>query len=182
MRARACSIPSTASPSSCSAFSWRSLSWAPYRSPNADGIPAVLIDPEYFWTGFSARIRVIAYNTNLVKAADAPRSVLELADPRWKGRIAIADPRFGSTSFHVAALYALVGDTQMDDFFRRLKANSVRVVMRSEWSSEMYPAFSDTHLLIYQIEANAFLQHMVRRIVGMLVTVGRGATVLSRTG
>jgi iron(III) transport system substrate-binding protein len=42
--------------------------------------------------------------------------------------VAIADPRFGSTSFHVAALYAMAGDDKMDDFFRRLKANGVRVV------------------------------------------------------
>lgn len=101
---------------------------APYRSANADGIPAVLIDPDHFWTGFSARIRVIAYNTSLVKADQAPRSVLDLADPRWKGQVAMADPRFGSTSFHVAALYALAGDEKMDDFFRRLKENRVRIV------------------------------------------------------
>jgi iron(III) transport system substrate-binding protein len=101
---------------------------APYRSPNADGIPAVLIDPEHFWTGFSARIRVIAYNTTLVKADEAPRSVFDLAEPRWKGQVAVADPRFGSTSFHVAALYALSGDEKMDAFFRRLKANGVRIV------------------------------------------------------
>jgi iron(III) transport system substrate-binding protein len=101
---------------------------APYRSSNADGIPPVLVDPEHFWTGFSARIRVIAYNTRLVTADQAPRSVFDLADPRWKGQIAMADPRFGSTSFHVAALYALAGDEKMDDFFRRLKANGVRIV------------------------------------------------------
>lgn len=101
---------------------------ASYRSSNAEGIPGALVDPEGYWTGFSARIRVIAYNTKLVKAEEAPRSVFDLADPRWKGRAAIADPRFGSTSFHVAALYALVGDAKMDDFFRQLKANKVRVV------------------------------------------------------
>lgn len=101
---------------------------APYLSANAEGIPPVLVDPEHFWTGFSARIRVIAYNTKLVKADEAPRSVLDLADPRWKGQVAMADPRFGSTSFHVAALYALAGDEKMDDFFRRLKANGVRIV------------------------------------------------------
>ena len=33
-----------------------------------------------------------------------------LADPKWRGQVAIADPRFGSTSFHVAALYAVMGD------------------------------------------------------------------------
>jgi iron(III) transport system substrate-binding protein len=101
---------------------------APYRSPSAEGIPSVLIDPEGYWTGFSARIRVIAYNTKLVKAEEAPQSVFDLADPKWRGQVAMADPRFGSTSFHVAALYAMAGDQKMDDFFRRLKANGVRVV------------------------------------------------------
>jgi iron(III) transport system substrate-binding protein len=101
---------------------------APYKSPSAEGIPAALVDPEGYWTGFSARMRVIAYNTKLVKPQEAPRSVFDLADPKWRGHIAMADPRFGSTSFHVAALYALAGDQRMDDFFRRLKENGVRVV------------------------------------------------------
>jgi iron(III) transport system substrate-binding protein len=101
---------------------------APYRSPSAEGIPAALVDPDGYWTGFSARIRVIAYNTTLVKPEEAPQSVFELADSKWRGQVAVADPRFGSTSFHVAALYAVAGDEKMDDFFRRLKANGVRVV------------------------------------------------------
>jgi tRNA pseudouridine38-40 synthase len=49
--------------------------------------------------------------------------------------------------------------------------NTVREVLRSEWETD------DTHtsvLHVYHIEANAFLQHMVRRIVGVLVEVGRG--------
>jgi iron(III) transport system substrate-binding protein len=101
---------------------------APYRSPSAEGIPPALVDPEGYWTGFSARIRVIAYNTKLVKPEEAPRSIFDLADPKWQGQVAMADPRFGSTSFHVAALYAMAGDEKMDDFFRRLRANGVRVV------------------------------------------------------
>ena len=101
---------------------------ASYRSPSAEGIPAALVDTDGYWTGFSARIRVIAYNTTLVKPADAPQSVFDLADPRWRGQVAIADPRFGSTSFHVAALYAAAGDERMDAFFRQLKANDVTIV------------------------------------------------------
>ena len=101
---------------------------APYKSPSAEGIPPALVDRDGYWTGFSARIRVIAYNTKLVKADEAPKSVFDLADPKWRGQAAIADPRFGSTSFHVAALYAIAGDQKMDDFFRRLKENGVRVV------------------------------------------------------
>jgi iron(III) transport system substrate-binding protein len=101
---------------------------APYRSPSAKGIPEALMDPDGFWTGFSARIRVIAYNTKTVPPNEAPQSIFDLADPKWKGQVAMADPRFGSTSFHVAALYALAGDEKMDDLFRRLKENGVRVV------------------------------------------------------
>ena len=101
---------------------------ASYRSPNAQGIPPSLVDADGYWTGFSARIRVIAYNTTLVTADEAPTSVFDLADPRWRGQVAIADPRFGSTSFHVAALYAAAGDERMDGFFRQLKANGVKVV------------------------------------------------------
>jgi iron(III) transport system substrate-binding protein len=101
---------------------------APYESPAATEIATTFKDRDGYWTGFSARLRVIVYNTDKVAHADAPRSVFDLADPRWKGQVAIADPRFGSTSFHVAALYAEVGDDRADEFFRRLRANDVNVV------------------------------------------------------
>ena len=66
-------------------------------------------------------------NTNLVKPQDAQKSIYDLTDPRWKGQIAIADPRFGSTSFHVAALYAGLGDEEADEFFCKLKAHGVKI-------------------------------------------------------
>jgi iron(III) transport system substrate-binding protein len=100
---------------------------APYKSPVADGIPAKFRDADAYWTGFSARIRVIVYNTKLVKEQETPKSVYDLTDPKWRGQIAIADPRFGSTSFHVAALYADLGDEKADEFFRKLKANGVKI-------------------------------------------------------
>lgn len=101
---------------------------APYKSPNAEGIPATFKDAEGYWTGFSARSRVIVYNTNLVRPDEAPKSIFDLADAKWKDQVAIADPRFGSTSFHVAALYAEVGDERAGEFFRKLKTNGVKIV------------------------------------------------------
>jgi tRNA pseudouridine38-40 synthase len=55
--------------------------------------------------------------------------------------------------------------------------NTVRAVLRSEWAAQ--PVSGGTRLT-YTIEANAFLQHMVRRVVGMLVEVGRGALTLAQ--
>jgi iron(III) transport system substrate-binding protein len=100
----------------------------PYKSVNAENIPNTFKDGEGYWTGFSARCRVIVYNTKIVNPDEAPKSVFDLADPKWKDQVAIADPRFGSTSFHFAALYAQVGDDTADEFFRKLKLNGVKVV------------------------------------------------------
>ena len=38
---------------------------APYRSPNAEGIPEIFRDPSGFWTGFSARARMLVVDKNM---------------------------------------------------------------------------------------------------------------------
>ncbi len=58
---------------------------AAYRSPSAEGIPVALIDPEGYWTGFSARMRVIAYNTKTVAPKDAPQSIFDLSRSEMEG-------------------------------------------------------------------------------------------------
>lgn len=100
----------------------------PYRSPNAEGLPRQFSDPDGHWTGFSARARVIIYNTNLIPAAVAPKSVSDLSDPRFKGRACIANPLFGTTSMHAAALFAALGDERAKDFFERFAANGGKIL------------------------------------------------------
>jgi tRNA pseudouridine38-40 synthase len=55
-------------------------------------------------------------------------------------------------------------------------ASTVRNVTRSEWnaiSADLEHEGGKTRVLEYRVEANAFLPHMVRNIVGSLVEVGR---------
>jgi tRNA pseudouridine38-40 synthase len=49
--------------------------------------------------------------------------------------------------------------------------NTVRTVFRSAWQSEQMPYGKQYS---YEVEATAFLHHMVRRIVGLQVAVGSG--------
>jgi iron(III) transport system substrate-binding protein len=42
------------------------------------------------WVGVSARISVLIYNTSKLKPSQLPKSVMELADPKWRGKIEIA--------------------------------------------------------------------------------------------
>jgi iron(III) transport system substrate-binding protein len=97
-----------------------------YRIPTADGIGPAWRDPDHAWTGFAARARVIVYNTKRVK--DPPRSIEALADPKWKGRIAVANPLFGTTAAHVAALAQTRGEDAVLKLFAALRANDVRFV------------------------------------------------------
>ena len=79
------------------------------------------------WYGFAARARIIIVNTKLVPEADRPKGIKDLLDPKWKGKIGIAKPLFGTTATHAACLFAAWGDEKAKAFFRDLKANGVQV-------------------------------------------------------
>jgi iron(III) transport system substrate-binding protein len=82
-----------------------------YDSPSARDIPPEFRDPERRWTGFAARARVFIVNTNLADPAEI-RSMWDLLDPRWKGRVALARPLAGTTNAHFAALYDVLGEAE----------------------------------------------------------------------
>ncbi len=99
----------------------------PYISPNAASIPAEYKANDGSWTGFGARARVVLVNTDKVPAARTPRSVKDLINPAFKGQIAIANPLYGTTTMHVAALSRAWGDAETRAFFADLRKNDVRV-------------------------------------------------------
>jgi iron(III) transport system substrate-binding protein len=111
---------------------------APLEVARAEEIPAryrsggELSDPgtaeRALWAGFGLRARVIVYNTDRVAPQDAPRSIRDLADERFRGKAAIADPLFGTTATHVGALRVRLGPEGLERFLRALLRNEVRVV------------------------------------------------------
>jgi iron(III) transport system substrate-binding protein len=100
---------------------------APYASPTAEGISSTYKDPGHFWVGFAARARIIIVNTDLVSSYHRPETIWDLADQRWRGRTAIANPLFGTTATHAAALFAQLGSKAAKDYFLALKENQVVV-------------------------------------------------------
>ncbi len=98
-----------------------------YLSPNGSGIPTQFKSPEGMWTGFAAHARVLLVNKSLVRPDEMPVSLLDLTNPKWKGRAAIANPLYGTTTFHVAALFTAWGEERARQFMNDLKANGVRV-------------------------------------------------------
>ena len=84
--------------------------------------------PDGTWVAFSARLRVIVYNTDLVEAG-AVTSLMDLADPKWQGSVGTVSS--GNQSFigGLSAIYALQGESATEAFLRGLKANSEGRVM-----------------------------------------------------
>ncbi len=99
-----------------------------YDSPVGQYYPAEFRSPEGLWYGFAARARVLIVNTNLVPESERPKSIHDLADPKWKGRCAMAKPLFGTTATHAACLFAAWGDEKAKAYYEQLKANEVRIV------------------------------------------------------
>jgi iron(III) transport system substrate-binding protein len=101
---------------------------AEYRSPAAGGFPAAYLSPDGRWHGFAARARILIVNTDLVPRDEFPDSIEDLADPKWKGKVGIAKPLFGTTATHAAVLFAAWGDERARQFFERLKDNDVQIL------------------------------------------------------
>ena len=100
----------------------------PLPEPLGDAFPPHTRPPDRMWQGFAARARVIIVNTDLVAHAERPESLGRLADAKWKGRVAIAKPFFGTTATHAACLFAAIGRDFARRYFEQLKKNEVNVV------------------------------------------------------
>ncbi len=107
---------------------------APYVSPNAKGIPDNFKNPEGYWTGFSARARILLVKKSL---ADKPRSILAYTEPQWKGRTVIANPLFGTTTSEIAALFTLWGDDKTEAFLDAIKRNQTRISTSNGESADL---------------------------------------------
>jgi iron(III) transport system substrate-binding protein len=110
---------------------------APYVSSSAEGIADQFKDPDHYWTGFSARARLLLVNA---RSTIKPASVMAYTDPSAKGRAAIANPLFGTTTDYVAALFTLWGDERAKTFMNDAKNNGVKMTTSNGESADSVAA------------------------------------------
>ncbi len=85
-------------------------------------VPSKYSSPQGDWVGVSARVSVLVYNTALVKPAELPSSILELAQPQWKGKLGFAP---SETDFQplITAITKLDGVAAAEKWLKGLQAN-----------------------------------------------------------
>src|SRR4051812_40774296 len=89
-----------------------------------DEVPASFRPSSGNWVGIAARSTVFAYNTTMLKDADLPKSIMDLAKPEWKGKWA-ASPSGADFQAVVAAMLSLKGEQATADWLKAMKENSV---------------------------------------------------------
>src|SRR5215468_1097942 len=67
---------------------------AKYVPAGVENFPPGFKDKDGYYYGLRATVNVIAYNTKLVPAAEAPKAWKDLLDPKWKGKLVTAHPGY----------------------------------------------------------------------------------------
>jgi len=86
-------------------------------------VPSGYSSPDGNWVGVSARVSALVYNTNDLKPSQLPTSVMDLANPKWAGKLALAP---GETDFQpiITSIADTYGTAAALTWLKAVKANA----------------------------------------------------------
>ncbi len=93
---------------------------ASYLPDSAKEIPVAYRDAKDRWIGIALRARVLCYNPEMIEQANLPQTWADLAEPAYADKVLIANPLFGTTRGHVAAMLDLWGEQKFTQWAQRL--------------------------------------------------------------
>ncbi len=100
----------------------------PYDSPAAADIPPRYRDPDHRWSAIGLRGRVIAFDPARIPADQVPQRWLDMDDEGVAAKVVYANPLFGTTRGHVAAMVALWGRDETAGFLTGLRERGAKKV------------------------------------------------------
>jgi iron(III) transport system substrate-binding protein len=129
---------------------------APYVPEDvAAHFPAEHKDPDGQFASFRVFFSIIAYNTNLVKAEDAPKSFADLLDPKWAGKMVKAHPGYSGTI--MTATFQMARDLGWDYFEKLAKQRVMQIQSASDPPKKL--ALGERAV---QIDGSEYVLHQLR--------------------
>jgi iron(III) transport system substrate-binding protein len=109
---------------------WKRQGWLAPHVPEdvAQHFPSEHKDPDGMFATWRMWLCVIAYNTRLVKAEEAPKSFADLLDPKWAGKMVKAHPGYSGTI--MTATFQMARDLGWG-YFEKLAQQKVMQVQSS---------------------------------------------------
>jgi iron(III) transport system substrate-binding protein len=152
-------------------------------------VPSRYDSAQGYWVGVSARVSALVYNTSRLAGSELPSSILELARPRWRGKVGFAP---SETDFQplVAAIIRLDGAAAAEAWLKGLQANGTiyasneaAVTQVNNGQSEIAPI---DHYYWYRLRAelgagatHSALHYLAPGDVGELLDISGAAVVAS---
>jgi iron(III) transport system substrate-binding protein len=108
--------------------------YVPFKPKNFDKVPEAAKDKDGRWVAQRLNMIALYYRTDLVAAADVPKLMTDLADPKYKGKMVMADPNFASLQ---VAVDGTLAEKLGWDFFKKLRENDIMVVQGAQQVVDM---------------------------------------------
>jgi iron(III) transport system substrate-binding protein len=95
-----------------------------FKHPDHDKFPPTAVGPDFKYYGFTDTIYTLILNTKEMSEADAPKTWKDLGNPKYKGKIIMANPALSGSAFNqLATLVQLYGW----DLVEKVVANAIIV-------------------------------------------------------
>ncbi|MBP1881979.1 ABC transporter substrate-binding protein [Sinorhizobium mexicanum] len=96
-----------------------------FTSPMLDQYPDSYRDPNHLWAATRVSYYCMAYNTDMVNAADVPKSYEDLLDPKWQGQIAWRIGSESGTPLFITNLRSAWGEEKAEEYLKKLSAQKI---------------------------------------------------------
>ena len=104
-----------------------------YKPVAAQNFPAGSKAPNGAWTALNIYVMTAAYNTEMVTKAEAPKTLADLLDPKWKGRIAWTnDPTTAGPPGFIGTVLTSMGQDKGMEYLKRLAQQKIVNVPASQ--------------------------------------------------
>ena len=94
---------------------------APIAPSTLEMLPKEYVASNGTWMGVTARVRVVAYNPKLIEEKDLPKSVMEVSQPEWQGKVGFV-PTSGAFQEQAVAIIKLHGRDAAEEWLTGLRA------------------------------------------------------------
>jgi iron(III) transport system substrate-binding protein len=111
-----------------------------YKSPEAATIAPALAQPQNLWTASNVHIVTAMTNRKHLGGNPEPKTWKDMLDPRWKGKIIIADPANSSTAYTILwGLKAMLGANALKQLAANVVVTSAAATVLRSVAQGEYP-------------------------------------------
>ena len=135
-------------------------------------------DPDGLFASYRVYLCVMARNTDLVKAEDAPKGYRDLLDPKWAGKIVKAHPGYSGTI--LTATYQTARDVGWDYYEKLAKQRVMQVQSASDPPKKL--ALGERAIMADGIEYGAFQLKETGKPVDVIYPVEGSPLIIGPNG